>query len=64
MNHRRSRREIEMSFDLPYLKLKKTREDPPPLSPSEIAALADKHKQNIAQGEEHYDELKHSTKRN
>ena len=65
MVKRRSRESIQMSFDLPFLTLRRTRKDPSPLSPSEIAALADEYEGlNITlQGEKH-DELKYSTKRN
>jgi hypothetical protein len=49
---RRSRREIELSFDLKYLNPKVKRKMPPPLSDEEIARLADKFsKHKTKQGE-------------
>ena len=65
MVKQRSRESIQMSFDLPFLTLRRTRKDPPPLSPSEIAALADEYEGlDITQQGEEYDESKHSTKSN
>lgn len=50
--HRRSRREIELSFDLKYLNPKVRRKKPKPLSDEEIARLADKFgKHKTRQGE-------------
>jgi len=51
MTQCRSRREIELSFDLPHLTPKKKRLWPRPLSEEEIKRLADKYGEANKKGE-------------